>query len=66
MVECLFDETEAARRLGVSRRTLQHWRWKGGGPPFVKLGAAVRYRPADLVAWLDAHTRGNTAEGGLR
>ena len=64
MDDALLNERETARRLGVSQRTLQDWRWRGRGPRFVKLGTAVRYRPADLVVWLDARTCGTTSQRG--
>lgn len=56
------DEREAARILGISVRTLQTWRVTGGGPPFVKVGAAVRYNPDRLADWLEARTVSNTAQ----
>lgn len=27
----------------MSFRTLQRWRWKGTGPPYMKLGGHIRY-----------------------
>lgn len=56
------DERETARILGISVRTLQTWRVTGGGPPFVKVGAAVRYNPDRLADWLAARTVGSTAQ----
>ncbi len=51
----VIPEPEAAKRLGVSPRTLQRWRENGDGPPFVVLGARrIGYRPADLDAWVEA------------
>ncbi|WP_295885527.1 helix-turn-helix domain-containing protein [uncultured Thiohalocapsa sp.] len=57
----LMNEREAAAYLNLSHRTLQAWRVRGGGPQFIKLGSNVRYRPADLGAWLAENTRANTA-----
>ena len=57
-------ETEAAEVLNVSPRTLQQWRVRGGGPPFAKLGALVRYDPETLAAWICAQTRSNTSDPG--
>jgi predicted DNA-binding transcriptional regulator AlpA len=44
--------------LGLaSRRTLQAWRLLGRGPRFIKVGGrSVRYRLADVEAWLAAQT----------
>src|SRR5215212_11480120 len=39
----LLDEHRAAEQLGLSVKTLRRWRWVGRGPPFIKLGTAVRY-----------------------
>ena len=41
------DSAAAADRIGVSARTLEKWRSAGEGPPFLKLGRRVTYRPAD-------------------
>lgn len=43
--------------LGVPELTLQQWRVRGSGPPFSKPGRGVRYRWADVEAWLDGLTR---------
>jgi len=58
-------EAEVAERLAISPRTLQTWRYKGGGPRYLKVGSAVRYRPEDVAAWLERQTRANTADPGL-
>ena len=58
----LLDEGAAASILCVSKRTLQLWRRSGNGPAFVKLGAAVRYRPSDLDEFIEANLRSNTAQ----
>lgn len=57
----LLTEKEAAPYLALSVRTLQAWRVRGGGPPFVKLGAAVRYDVAALDQWTEAQVRANTS-----
>lgn len=57
----LINEREAAQILAVAVRTLQWWRIRGGGPKFVKLGRAVRYRRSDLLDWIDANTRRSTS-----
>ena len=57
----LIDEVDLAVRLGVSRSTLQSWRYAGRGPRFIKLGRLVRYRNADVDAYLRAQTRGKAA-----
>jgi predicted DNA-binding transcriptional regulator AlpA len=58
----LINETEAARFLGYSVRTLQNWRVRGGGPPYIKVSnRSIRYRRRDLIAWADAHLRSHTS-----
>ncbi|HVR73907.1 MAG TPA: helix-turn-helix domain-containing protein [Planctomycetota bacterium] len=43
---------EAAEYLGVSTRTLEDWRIRGGGPPFIRISCkCVRYRLIDLDEW---------------
>lgn len=54
---------EAAYLLGVDKRTLDGWRQRGGGPPFVRISArAIRYRRADLLAWIEARVVSSTLE----
>ncbi len=57
-------EAEAAHLLGLSVKTLRRWRWAGKGPRFLKLGAAVRYDPADLTAFIEAGRRSSTSDPG--
>jgi predicted DNA-binding transcriptional regulator AlpA len=57
----LIDECALAVRLGVSRSTLQSWRYTGRGPRWIKLGRLIRYRNADVDVYLRAHTRGEMA-----
>lgn len=56
----LINEKEAAKRLGISARTLQGLRVKGGGPDFSKLGQAVRYKVTDLIEWTEKNKKQNT------
>jgi hypothetical protein len=53
--EALLTEVDAADFLRMSMRTLQAWRCRGQGPAFVRAGRAIRYRRADLAAWIDAN-----------
>jgi hypothetical protein len=45
---------DLARRWQVSVKKLENDRWRGGGVPFVRIGAAVRYRLADVLAFEEA------------
>ena len=60
------NENQAAEFLGVSVRTLQAWRVRGGGPPYVKIGRAVRYQRRVLVNFQEQHTVSSTAEADAR
>jgi excisionase family DNA binding protein len=61
----LLTQTEAARLLRLSERTLERLRVSGGGPLFVKAGHLVRYREADLEAWIASRVVSSTSEQGL-
>lgn len=52
----MLTEVQAAKIISLSVRTLQAWRLRGVGPAYVKVGKAVRYSRADLIAWIGAHT----------
>jgi hypothetical protein len=60
----LLDEGQASRYLRLSRRTLQGWRLKGGGPPFVRLGRIIRYRRSDLATFIRERLRLSTSDPG--
>ena len=55
---------EAAELLGLRISTLEAWRCRGGGPAFLKLGKAVRYRKSDLENFMAERIRRNTSDGG--
>lgn len=48
----LISETDYAAQRGVSVRTVQRERAQRIGPPFIKLGKRVFYRPAAIESWL--------------
>ncbi|RYG88772.1 MAG: DNA-binding protein [Alphaproteobacteria bacterium] len=47
----------AATPLSMARQTLNNWRSRGYGPPYLKIGRRVFYDVADLHAWRDAQRR---------
>lgn len=49
--ERLIDELGAAEVTGMSVAWFQRKRWSGGGPPFRKIGASVRYQVGELLQW---------------
>ncbi len=58
----LLDDKAAAAILDVSPGTLSVWRSTGRyALPFLKVGRKVRYRRADLLAWMESRTRATGA-----
>ncbi|PPG38026.1 helix-turn-helix domain-containing protein [Pseudoclavibacter sp. RFBA6] len=59
-MERLLTEKETAELLQLRQQLLREWRdldkKDAGrrGPPFKKLGRAVRYRATEVSAWIDA------------
>ncbi|MBA0352029.1 MULTISPECIES: helix-turn-helix transcriptional regulator [Stenotrophomonas] len=58
----LLNNAETAELLGLKPNTLEIWRIQGRGPVFRKIGRAVRYVEADVLAWLDAQACNSTSE----
>ena len=50
----LWTVGEVSYFLGVPVSTLYHWRCEGQGPRSCRLGRHVRYRAADVQAWVAA------------
>ena len=58
----LLTPEQAAEYLGVKVQTLAVWRTTHRYKlPFTKVGVKVRYRLADLQAWLSSRTHTGTA-----
>ena len=60
-----FNTKQAAFYLGLSHQYLEIARHKGGGPQYIKLAKAVRYRLEDLDDWMDNHIQKHTADTSL-
>ena len=61
--DLLLDEVGAGTFLGLSQRTMQNFRQKGGGPLFVKISSrCIRYRRRDLTEWVEARLRTSTSD----
>lgn len=58
----LLTTKAAAHRLGLSPRTLEALRVRGGGPEFIKLGRRVLYEPRSLTRWVNANRRQSTCD----
>jgi predicted DNA-binding transcriptional regulator AlpA len=65
-LEPLLTVAQVSEITGRSISTLEKDRWEGGGPPYVKMGRLVRYRPADVRAWLSERVRRSTSEGATK
>jgi len=62
--QTLLTEAEAALYLNVSRSWLQKARCNWYGPAFVRLrkSGGIRYKTADLDAWIERNTNGGEDE----
>jgi len=57
-IESLLNEHDVARITGLSVASVRRWRLLRRGPRYLKLGSAVRYKPADVSAWLASRPSG--------
>jgi hypothetical protein len=63
LADDFLTEAEAAFYLRVSRRSLQRWRYEGGGPAFYRLGPRrLAYKRKDLDNWATAGRAFSTSE----
>lgn len=58
------DVKELARRTGMSVTFYNRLRCKGGGPPYKKIGASIRYLWGEADQWVRDRTRRSTDEPG--
>ncbi|UNK77898.1 helix-turn-helix domain-containing protein [Sphingopyxis granuli] len=58
----IFDTGGAASYVGLAPNTLEKMRTFGTGPRYAKLGRAVRYRRADLDAYINDRLVSSTSE----
>lgn len=61
----LLTSAETAALLGIKPNTLEIWRGKGKGPPFIKMGetpqAPVRYLQSVVADWLERRSFASTS-----
>lgn len=56
------NTAQAAKYLGIKKGTLDTWRSREAyGIPYFRIGSRVRYRRADLDAWLQSRKIGGVA-----
>lgn len=60
------NQVDLARRWKISPRSLERQRWLGDGPPFVKIGGAVRYLLSDVESYEQDRRRARTPNSGRR
>jgi excisionase family DNA binding protein len=53
----LLRVNQVAEYLGVQPQTLDYWRHTRRGPRSLKVGGLVRWRQADVEAWLARNAR---------
>jgi predicted DNA-binding transcriptional regulator AlpA len=58
----LLTAAEAARILKVSLSWLAKSRMQGNGPPYIKVGRAIRYSESALLQWMKSRQRLSTSE----
>ena len=63
--DALLFGAEMAYLLAISERTLEGLRLRGGGPPYIKLLRAVRYRRGDGLMWAAGKLRRSTSDRGV-
>ncbi|WP_311209502.1 MULTISPECIES: helix-turn-helix domain-containing protein [unclassified Aeromicrobium] len=49
----LLTPADVGEHLRLSEKTLANWRCQGRGPAFLRVGRDIRYRPEDVLAWLE-------------
>ena len=52
-MEPLLTPEQVSHYLGVPLKTLYVWRTRGGGPPAIRIGKHLRYRPDDFDIWVN-------------
>jgi prophage regulatory protein len=65
-LERLLNEHDVARVTGLSVATIRRRRLLRQPPKFIKLGAAVKYKPADVAAWIDSQPTGGAHQAEAR
>lgn len=62
-IESLLKENEVAKILNISVVKIRLLRRFGGGPDFIRIGKAVRYRRDDIRRFIDSATSYETISG---
>jgi len=63
MDEKVMTEKQASDYLQLTTRTLQAWRYRGGGPKYIRVSSkCVRYRQSDIDKWLAERVASSTSD----
>ena len=65
-IENLLNEHDVARITGLSVASVRRWRLLRQGPTYIKIGAAVRYKPEDITSWLESRPSGGGHQAEAR
>jgi excisionase family DNA binding protein len=57
----LLSIQELADFLSVPLSSIYGWRGRGFGPPAIKVGRSLRWRPADVDEWLTTNATNQSA-----
>ena len=52
----LISSKQAAAVLGISPGTLENWRVRGYGPPYIKISNLVKYEEGAVYEWIGKQT----------
>jgi hypothetical protein len=64
--QALIDERAAGAFLGLTSRTMQAYRQRGGGPRYIAISSrCLRYRRINLRDWAESRMRASTSEGAV-
>ena len=61
-IPVLLTSKETAKHLKVSSSWLAKARMRGDGPPYIKMGRAIRYNEAAILQWVKSRQRLSTSE----
>jgi predicted DNA-binding transcriptional regulator AlpA len=62
-LDALMDAPALAEYVGVPLTSVYRWNSQSTGPRRIRVGKYVRYRRADVDAWLDQRSEGGPAGG---
>ena len=59
--EIYLTEKDLAKKWGLSPKTLQSWRWRNVGPPYLKIGGRIRYTSANIKNFEENNLHNSTS-----